>query len=149
MPGNGLEVQKGPSRSWPALQTEAVPWGEPSTFQSAGPWEPPVAPEGKHAVSDTVEKGKGLTAVVSMTTERIACNISAHQPGNSLIDSYVRVVGREQERGGQLYCSFLVLECLWPQQLWRAVFPRFLCFPSEDDLCVPGKHWNNLLAVCP
>lgn len=108
-----------------------------------------MAPERKHAFSDTVEKGKGLTAVVSMTTERIACNISAHQLENSLIDSYVRVVGREQERGGQLYCIFLVLECLWPQQLWRAVFLCFLCFPSEDDLCVPGKHWYNLLAVSP
>lgn len=108
-----------------------------------------MAPEGKHAFSDTVEKGKGLTAVVSMTTERIACNISAHQLENSLIDSYVRVVGREQERGGQLYCIFLVLECLWPQQLWRAVFLCFLCFPSEDDLCVSGKPWYNLLAVSP
>jgi len=41
----------------------------------------PVALEWKHAFSDMVKKGKGLTAVVSMTTERIACNISAHQPG--------------------------------------------------------------------
>lgn len=29
--GNGLKVLKGPSRSWPALETEAVLWGEPST----------------------------------------------------------------------------------------------------------------------
>lgn len=122
MAGNGLEALKAPCQSWPgpALETEAVLWSEPSAFHchpraAAGPWEPAVAPEGKRAFSDTVEGGKGLTAVVSMTTERIACNISAHQPGNSLIDSYVCVVGRGQERGGQLYCIFLVLECLWPQ----------------------------------
>lgn len=41
----------------------------------------PVALEWKHAFSDTVKKGRGLTAAVPMTTARVACNISAHQPG--------------------------------------------------------------------